>query len=539
MPQRKHTTPQNSPARQARQWWKTHINAGEYVISPVRAPSAGVARVLRQDDLVYQVAGGRVWILTHHRPTDGRTLFLSNYWPVVALVLEHYAPAAIVGLDAVRLHLGDFAPPTLIHANHTANLSEYTLKLDAEFELHLRPRPGVTTRIVQLDGPSGSTLPVLAPPALLLTLDEPQLIAGIEPISAWLRHLTLREADVREAAEENPRPIRLQRLADLAGGLGNEPLRRLLDYAARATSEHAAPPARTGVGTRIIIPPVLLSAHAGGGSPWVDAQMMRLARQTREADALIGAEAVALPTFAFRRLAANARQSKVFDAYHSTTMEGYRISPEIAEAIVRGDAMVDATQDAKSLEAAMAVQGYSKAFDDVLELAAARALITGGVILDLYEALYRPSVEARIVEPHDLRRWRNGPVTLRGWRHVPPNYKKIDDLISGLVTFAARTDVAAITRALLVHLEFVTVHPFYDGNGRLGRLLMNLVLLSAGYPWVTIRSDERIPFFSSIERAQVEDDTRPFIEFLWHLIRRATADLAAAPATRSRSDRRK
>jgi Fic family protein len=92
---------------------------------------------------------------------------------------------------------------------------------------------------------------------------------------------------------------------------------------------------------------------------------------------------------------------------------------------------------------------------------------------------------------------------------------------------------------LLVHLEFVTVHPFYDGNGRLGRLLMNLVLLSAGYPWVTIRSDERIPFFSSIERAQVEDDTRPFIEFLWHLIRRATADLAAAPATRSRSDRRK
>lgn len=179
----------------------------------------------------------------------------------------------------------------------------------------------------------------------------------------------------------------------------------------------------------------------------------------------------------------------------------------------------------------MAVQGYSNAFDQALALAARSVPITAGVILDLYEALYRPSVEANIVEPHDLRRWRNGPVTLRGWRHVPPNHKKIDDLIAGLAIFAARGDLPSVARAVLVHLELVTVHPFYDGNGRLGRLLMNLALVSAGHPWVTIRADEREPFFRSIERAQVEDDTAPFIEFLWHLIRHATTDLAARAAT--------
>ena len=86
--------------------------------------------------------------------------------------------------------------------------------------------------------------------------------------------------------------------------------------------------------------------------------------------------------------------------------------------------------------------------------------------------------------------------------------------------FAARTDIEPITRALLVHLEFVTIHPFMDGNGRLGRLLMNYALLGAGRPWVTIRSDERIPFFRAIERAQVDDDAAPFIEFVWHLILR-------------------
>ena len=54
---------------------------------------------------------------------------------------------------------------------------------------------------------------------------------------------------------------------------------------------------------------------------------------------------------------------------------------------------------------------------------------------------------------------------------------------------------------VLAHLEFVTIHPFLDRNGRIGRLLMNYALLGAGYPWITIRSDERIPYFTALERA--------------------------------------
>lgn len=524
-----------SPGEQARRWWNAAIDAGRYVISPSQAPSAAVARVLRQDGLVYEAAGRRAWILTAERPTDGRALFLSNYWPVVGLVLDHYAPAAIVGLDAVRLHLGDFVPPHLLRANHAANRSDLVLKLDAEFQLRMRPRAVPASRIQQISAPGETKLPTLAPADLLLTLDEVELAAGIEPISAWLRHLSLRDADLRQAVEDNPRPVVLQRLADLAGALGNAPLARLLDASARRTSAHLTPPARTGVGTRIAVPPALAQARPGGGSPWVDAQEMRLNRQEREVSEIIGPQLATLETFPLRRLVAKAQQSKVFDAYHSTTMEGYRISPEVAAAIVRGEPVLDGPQDARSFEAAMAVQGYSSAFDHVLELAGHKTPITSALILDLYEALYRPSVEARIVEPHDLRRWRNGPVVLRGWRHVPPNAKKIDDLMVGLENLAAREDIPAVTRALLVHLEFVTIHPFFDGNGRLGRLLMNLVLVSAGHPWVTIRADERVPFFRSIEGAQVDNDSSPYVEFLWHLIRLATAEVAVTARTGRRA----
>jgi Fic family protein len=113
-----------------------------------------------------------------------------------------------------------------------------------------------------------------------------------------------------------------------------------------------------------------------------------------------------------------------------------------------------------------------------------------------------------------LRGRRTTSVGLRGWRYVPPNPKKIPDLIGGLERFAARDDLDRIARALLVHLEFVTIHPFMDGNGSLGRLLMS----HAGLPWVTIRSDERTPFSKAIEQAQVDDAAMPFIEFVWHLI---------------------
>jgi Fic family protein len=160
-----------------------------------------------------------------------------------------------------------------------------------------------------------------------------------------------------------------------------------------------------------------------------------------------------------------------------------------------------------------------------------------GLILDLYEALFRPSVDAGITDSAALRGWRNSSVGLRGWRHVPPNPKKIRDLIVGLESLAARTDLAPIARALLVHLEFVTIHPFLDGNGRLGRLLMNQVLLSAGLPWVTIRSDERLPFFKAIEQAQVDADAAPFILFVWHLIRQSALELQAKQSGRKAAQR--
>jgi Fic family protein len=365
---------------------------------------------------------------------------------------------------------------------------------------------------------------------ILTTLDETEIMAGVESVSAWLRHLIVRAPELESAVDRNPRPVILQRLADIAGSLGNKSLGRQLDAAARRISTRTTSPSRTGVGTRIQIPQVLRESERGSGSPWLDEQAMRLARQEAQIDEVIGAQSRRLEPFPWRALRANAEQVKAYDAYHSTTMEGYRISREASDAIIRGEPLSEGPQDVKSLQAATAVQGYSIAFSEVLEQARQKAPIDKNLILDLYEALFRPAMNAGITDVSALRGWRTTSVGLRGWRYVPPNPKKIPDLIGGFECFIARGGLNPIARAMLTQLEFVTIHPFLDGNGRLGRLLMNHSLLSAGYPWVTVRSDERVPFFKSIERAQVEGDAVPFAQFLWHSIRQSVKEIGGKRA---------
>jgi len=484
-----------------------------------------------------EVAGRRTWILVPEAPGDRRAVFLSNYWPVVANVLARYNPSAITGLEAVRLRLGDFTPPVRVSAQHDANRSEYTLELEPGFALRLRPRDLSESKVTELAVPGGARIGVLSAADLLATLDEPEIAGGLEPVLAWLRHLVIRTPDLDRATSAWPRPQILQRLADMAGAIDNKSLARQLDAAARRLSARSAPPSRTGVGSRIIIPPAILDQPRASGSPWLDEQAMRLERQRTEVSTLLRSKIAGLPSFRLPQLIANAAEAKAYDAYHSTTMEGYRISADVVDAIIRGGPLADGPQDETSLRAAMAVKGYSVAFDTVLRHSRKKSRADGALILDLYEDLFRPSVDAGIVEPGELRGWRTSSVSLKGWRYVPPNAQKVRDLIGGLEAFAMKPEIDPVTRALLVHLELVTIHPFLDGNGRLGRLLMNLVLVSGGLPWVTVRVDERNAFFSAIETAQVDNDTEPFIRFIWHLIRASVRDLEAKQKRRVRGAR--
>src|SRR5258708_12474794 len=205
-------------------WWKGHGDADHYVVPPAAAPSAAVARVLRQEGLVMDVAGKRAWILTAQRPLDRRAVFIANYWPVVALVLGRYEPAALAGLGAIKLHREDFSPPEELLAHQSANHSDYGLPLEPGFIMRLRPRAVPAGRLHFVYAPAGVKIPVLSAADIVSTLDEREINAGIEPVSAWLRHLVIRTPDLERASTQKPRAATLQRLADMAGAPNNDPL---------------------------------------------------------------------------------------------------------------------------------------------------------------------------------------------------------------------------------------------------------------------------------------------------------------------------
>ena len=76
----------------------------------------------------------------------------------------------------------------------------------------------------------------------------------------------------------------------------------------------------------------------------------------------------------------------------------------------------------------------------------------------------------------------------------------------------------ASVRAVLGHFIFVYIHPYMDGNGRMGRFLMNVMLASGGYPWTVIPVQRREEYMQALEKASVGQDIEPFAKFLGYLV---------------------
>ncbi|NXK92303.1 FICD transferase, partial [Formicarius rufipectus] len=100
--------------------------------------------------------------------------------------------------------------------------------------------------------------------------------------------------------------------------------------------------------------------------------------------------------------------------------------------------------------------------------------------------------------------------------HVPPHPRDVEQQMRELVQWLNSEDALAlhpVELAALAHYKLVYIHPFVDGNGRTARLLLNLILLQAGYPPVTVRKEQRAEYYHVLEAAN-EGDVRPFIRFV-------------------------
>jgi hypothetical protein len=212
------------------------------------------------------------------------------------------------------------------------------------------------------------------------------------------------------------------------------------------------------------------------------------------------------------------------DAYNSLSIEGYQVNAELIECVRSGNWNPDGNKSDRQNRDALAARGYWQAFQAVKRTL--EAVLRGdnpGESADKdydawYAELFGPSVAAGIIKPTDLAGFRNGPVYIRRSMHVPPDSDAVRELMSALFDLLKAEDQAAV-RAVLGHFIFVWIHPYFDGNGRMGRFLMNVMLASGGYPWTVVPLDRRPEYMASLETASVEQRIAPFATFIASLIK--------------------
>jgi len=132
--------------------------------------------------------------------------------------------------------------------------------------------------------------------------------------------------------------------------------------------------------------------------------------------------------------------------------------------------------------------------------------------------MFAPGVTAGIHKPSDLAGYRNGPVFIRRSMHVPPSREAVRDVMPAFFELVHAEENAAV-RIVLGHFIFVYIHPYMDGNGRMGRFLMNAMLASGGYPWTVVPLEKRNEYMAALEEASTNQNIEPFAKFLAELVR--------------------
>ena len=100
--------------------------------------------------------------------------------------------------------------------------------------------------------------------------------------------------------------------------------------------------------------------------------------------------------------------------------------------------------------------------------------------------------------------YRRVPVRISGSAVVLLNPRKVQTLMDEFLSWIKNeTKMHAVELAAEAHYRFVTIHPFIDGNGRTGRLLMNMILMMKGYPPAIIRKNDRLAYIKSLEKPQL------------------------------------
>lgn len=199
--------------------------------------------------------------------------------------------------------------------------------------------------------------------------------------------------------------------------------------------------------------------------------------------------------------------------YTSNALEGNTLSRRETAVVVEKGLTVGGKTLVEHLEAT----NHAKALQKLLHLSQKpTAQLYEIDLLELHEIVLRG------IDDANAGHYRTIPVPISGSSVIFPNSVKVPDLVGKLIQWiTSNVELHPVELAAEAHYQFLTIHPFSDGNGRTARLLINLILMQNGYPPAIIQTRDRLKYIGSLEKAQLGGSREDYNKVIFAAVARS------------------
>ena len=182
--------------------------------------------------------------------------------------------------------------------------------------------------------------------------------------------------------------------------------------------------------------------------------------------------------------------------YHSNAIEGNTLTLRETKVVLEG-----ITVGGKSLREHFEATNHRDAILYVEEI------VAKGEALSEWQVRNIHSLVLKGIDNDEAGRYRQENVVIAGASTTPPDFLHLPAEMAALVEWHDQAGAMnPVERAAELHTRFVKIHPFVDGNGRTGRLLLNFELMKFGYPPAVIRKEDRLAYYNALDHACVSGD---------------------------------
>jgi len=195
--------------------------------------------------------------------------------------------------------------------------------------------------------------------------------------------------------------------------------------------------------------------------------------------------------------------------YNSNAIEGNTLTLNETKVALEG-----ITVGGKTLREHFEAINHKEAIEFVESMVEKNELLSEYTIKSLHALILKN------IDDKNAGNYRNINVLISGATHRPPTNIEVPSQMEAFINWyktEAQT-LHPIERACRVHVDFVGIHPFVDGNGRTSRLLMNFELMKSGFPPVVLNVENRLAYYEALDKAHTFGDYEPFIELVALLV---------------------